>query len=641
MADPTSPPRLIRFGVFEVDLRTGEMRKHGLKIKLQEQPFQVLVMLLERPGEVVTREELHEKVWGLDTFVDLEHGLATAVKKIREALGDSADNPRFVETLARRGYRFIYPVEVGEHPRGAPALSETPREGRKGPPLPGRLAIPIGVFSLLAIVAVLLALNVAGLRDRLLTAVGARRAVPLQEIKSIAVLPLENLSGDPEQEYFADGMTDELITSLGKISALRVISRQSVMRYKGSKKPLPEIARELNVDAVVEGTVRRSGDRVRITANLLHAPSDRHLWAETYERNLGDALTLESEVARAIVHEIRVKLTPHEQTELARARPVNPEAYQAYLKGRYLGFETPERATVRKALPYFQQAIEKDPGFALAYCGLAQSYIDLADEIEMAPKEAFAKARVAALKSLEIDPRLAEVHATLGEINFRFDWNWGGAEKEFKRAIELNPSSATAHFRYGSFLTLMGRWEESFAERRRADELDPRAPGVSARMWNHYWFSRQYDKAIELGRQRVEMEPTNPFSHAELGWPYIQKAMYAEAVSEFEKAVTLDPGQLRLRADLGHIYAEAGRIAQARTILREFEERGKRGYADAFHVALIHIGLREKGKALQWLERAYEDHSPWMTLLKVDPWLDPLRSDPRYQDLLRRMNFPP
>jgi TolB-like protein/DNA-binding winged helix-turn-helix (wHTH) protein/Tfp pilus assembly protein PilF len=626
---------IVRFGIFELDQRTGELRKNGAKVKLEGQPIKVLDLLLECPGELVTQEEIRTRLWPDGTIVEFEHSIKSAVKRLRQAIDDDAEAPRYVQTLPRRGYRFIAPVETiaaGSSSQAAAAA------GISAPGMSRRRFVAGGIsgLAIALLIASLLKLNLGGQRERVLP-----QSLPGPKIDSIAVLPLENLSEDPEQKYFTEGMTDELITTLGNVSALRVISRQSVMHYEGTKKSLPEIAHELNADAIVEGTVERSGSRVRITANLVQGATDRHLWAKSYESELKDVLALQGEVARDIAQQIQAKLTPIEQSRLTRPRPVDPEAYQAFLKGRYFLFQTSGRLTVRKALPYFQEAIAKDPNFAMAYWGLAECYVNFSQEIEMAPMDAFPKARAAVLKSLDIDPELAEAHAALGDINLSFDWNWASAEKEFKQAIEQNPSSAVAHDHYGDFLMTMGRWEESLAERRRADELDPRLPGVNARLWDYYWASRQYDKAIELGRQRVEMEPDNAFSHAVLGWPFIEKGMREAAVSEFEKAVALDPGELRLRADLGRVYAEAGKKAEARKILRDLEEQSTKRYVDAYHVALIYIGLRDKPKAFQWLERAYAERSPWMTFIKQDPWMDPLRSDPRFQNLMRRMNFPP
>ena len=573
-------PRCVRFGTFEVDLRTGEVRKAGLKIRLQAQPFQVLARLLEHPGEMVTREELQKKLWSTDTFVDFDHGVNTAITKIRQALGDSAENPRFVETVARHGYRFIAPVE----------------------------------------------------------AVGAVREPPLQ-IQSIAVLPLENLSRDPEQEYFADGMTEALITDLGKISALRVISRTSVMRYKGTKKPLPEIGRELNVDGIIEGSVVRSGDRIRITANLLHAPTDRHLWAETYERNLRDVLALQREVAQAIANEIKIKLTPQEQARLARARSVNPEAHEAYLKGRYYWNLRTEEG-LKKGIEYFQQAIEKDPGYALAYAGLADSYVVLGEWALMAPWEAFPRAKAAAFKALEMDETLAEAHAPLGTARANYDWDWVGAEKEFKRAIELNPGYATAHNFYAQYLSAMGRHKEAIAEIKRAQELDPLSLQINATGGLVFFFARRYDEAIAECRRTLELNAGFYPAHLYLGLAYEQQKLYAQAISEYQKAVALEEGNPACSGYLARAYAAVGRRTEALKIISQVRELAKRRYVSPYRIALIYTALGDADQAFAWLEKAYQERSK-LDSLNVDPRNDRLRSDPRFQDLLRRMNFPP
>jgi TolB-like protein/DNA-binding winged helix-turn-helix (wHTH) protein len=426
VASRASTLSLIRFGVFELDLQTGELRKAGVLLHLPPQPFKVLALLASRQGELVAREEIQQQIWGNETFVDFEHALNFAIKKIRDTLGDDAEHPRYIETLPRHGYRFIAPVEAVALP--SPAATsvaaiydrrpETASAARRYSVRPRALAL--AAAGLVALLAMLIALNVAGLRDRLLTALGARPTMAVPKIQSIAVLPLANLSHEPEQEYFADGMTDELITTLGKISALRVISRTSVMRYKGTKKPLPEIARELNVDAIVEGTVQRSGDRVRITANLLHAPSDRHLWAQTYERSLGDALTLEGEVARAIANEVKIKLTPEEH-----ARPVNPEAHRLCLLGRFHWNKRTEEG-LKTAIDYFQRAIEIDPAYAPAYAGIADSYLGLTDWGFLPPKEAVPRVKAAAQKALEIDGSLAEAHTSLAQACFEYDRGLGG-----------------------------------------------------------------------------------------------------------------------------------------------------------------------------------------------------------------------
>jgi len=629
---------IVRFGVFEVDLHAGELRRKGSKMKLQEQPFQLLAMLLEHPGEVVTREEIHRKLWPSDTFVDFEHSINAAIKRLREALGDSADNPRYVETLTRRGYRFIAPVEGAVAPVSPPAGSVgaglAPPAGAQQAALLRRWWPALAAVAFVAIAAVV-ALNIAGLRDRLLTFAGARHGVPLPKIESLAVLPLANLSGDPEQEYFADGMTDELITSLGKIGALRVISRTTVMHFKGAKKTLPEIARELNVDAVIEGSVLRSGDRVRISAQLIHAATDQHLWAETYDRDLRDILALQSDVARAIAGEIKSKLTPAEQARLAKVRPVNPEAYELYLRGRYFWNKRTEE-TVKKSLDYFEQAIRRDPGSALAYAGLADSYIILGSYEYLPPKEAYPKAKAAAQRALEIDRTLAEAHASLGRFGIEYDWDWSASEEEYKRAIELNPNYATAHHWYADYLAWVGRHNESLVEIERARQLDPLSLIINTVVAISLSYARRYDEAIEQFHRTLEIDSNFAVAHLYLADAYAQTSHFPEAIAEAQKAVSLSGAAPVFVADLARVYAVAGNRAAANRLLKDVL---RRSYVPKYHVAMVHIALGKHQEALDWLDKAAEDRSPQLVLLKVDPGLDPLRSDPRFQDLLRRMNF--
>jgi TolB-like protein/DNA-binding winged helix-turn-helix (wHTH) protein/Flp pilus assembly protein TadD len=632
MPDSSPRPPVIRFGVFEVDLRSGELRKGGLKIKLQEQPFQILTMLLERPGEIITREEIEKKLWSADTFVDFEHSLATAVKKLREALDDSADNPRFVETLPRRGYRFIAPLDVG-------AGLALPTRAQQAAPLRRRWLAAVAGGALVAVLAALFGVNVTGVRDRLLRAVGAVREPPLQ-IRSLAVLPLENLSHDPEQEYFSDGMTDALITDLGKISTLRVISRRTAMHYRGTKKTLPEIARELNVDAVVEGAVLRSGDRVRITAQLIEARADKQLWAEGYERDLRDVLALQSEVARAIANGIKIKISPDEETRLTTTRPVNPEAYKAYLKGLYYQQKYTEEA-MRLGRKYFEQAIQRDPNYALAYLGLSGSYLHSA-RLQLLPgDEVSAKTRAAAMKALELDETLVGAHSILGYVLDRYEWDSLGAEREFKRALELGPNDAGAHADYANYLAERGRHEEAIAEVKRAEELDPLSTGGARAAWVYY-IARRYDQAIEQLRRVLEAQPRFAFAHSVLGEAYVQKGMYEEAVVEFQQAMTLTPGSPWPLTELGNAYAVAGKRGEALKILAQLKQRLSRGaYVSPYDMAVLCTGLGEKTQAFEWLEKARSKRAEGFYWVRVDPRLDTLRSDPRFQDLLRRMNFPP
>ncbi|MGH9364577.1 MAG: protein kinase domain-containing protein [Thermoanaerobaculia bacterium] len=492
---------------------------------------------------------------------------------------------------------------------------------------------PLGLVVLLA---VLIAVNVGGLRERLST--GGQPA----RIQSLAVLPLENLSRDTEQEYFADGMTEELISDLGKIRALRVISRTSAMRYKGTKKSMPEIARELNVDALVEGSVLRAGDRVRITAQLIHAATDRHLWSESYERDLKDVLALQSEVARAVAREVKIALTPQEQARFAEARPVDPEAHQLYLKGRYYVVKNTQEAA-QKALECFQQAIDKDPAYAEAYAQLANSYAFLGyTGLDVLPaRETMPKAKAAVLKALELDDTLAEAHTALGLVRWAYDWDWAAAEKEFQRAIELNPGYATAHLRYGNYFCSLGRFDAAIAEDRRALELDPLSLVMNHVQGWPYHLSGRYDQAIERYRKTLEMDPNFARTHLRLGEVLAAKGLYREAIGEYEKFSALGGGSTIALALIGNARALAGERREALRTLEELTAESKRSYVPSFHFAIVHMGLGDKDQAFAWLDKAYEERSQFLVDLKFIPILDPLRSDPRFADLVRRVGLPP
>jgi TolB-like protein/DNA-binding winged helix-turn-helix (wHTH) protein/Flp pilus assembly protein TadD len=647
-------PGVLRFGAFEVDLQEGELRKSGLRIRLQEQPFQVLVILLERPGKIVNREELRQRLWPSDTFVDFDHSLNSAVKRLREALGDQPDNPRFVETLHRRGYRFVAPVEgqprASEVQADLQGLKQDPEE-RKAIPTPQsqlvaraawfkkRSALPwIATAAIFVMVLAAFTANVGGWRDRLVG--GSGTGSNPDHIQSLAVLPLANLSRDPGQDYFADGMTEALITDLAQIGSLRVISRTSVMHYKGTSKTLPEIGRELKVDVVVEGAAQTSGGRVRITAQLIRAADDRHLWAESYERDVRDVLALQDEVARTIANEIKVKLTPQEQGLLTSARPVNPQAHELYLKGRYYwNKRTPE--ALNKSLEYFREAIDKDPSYALGYAGMADAYAMLGSGEYgiLPPKEAFPKAEAAAMKALELDSALAEPHATLG-YSKDFDWDWQGAEREFKQAIDLNPGYTTAHHWYALHLTTLGRNTEAIAEIRKAQSLDPLSLIISADVAWVFYFARRYEQEGEQARKTLEMDSTFPIAHMYLSYSYLHMGKHKEAVAEMKKAVDLSGGSLPMVGNLAYIYALAGRRYEAIKILNYLKARSKREFVSPDVLAQIYTGLGDKDHAIAWLEKGYEQRSDFTGLLKVLPELDPLRSDPRFEALVRRVGLP-
>jgi eukaryotic-like serine/threonine-protein kinase len=499
------------------------------------------------------------------------------------------------------------------------------------------LAPAAALATALATFLVLVALNVGGLRERL-------RGHPASpRIESLAVLPLENLSHDPEQEYFADGMTEELITDLSKIGALRVISRTSVMHYKGTQKTVPEIARELHVDAVVEGSVARSGNRVRITAQLIHASSDTHLWADNFERDMKDVLALQDEVARDIANKIQVKLTPQEQARLTSARPVDPEAHELYLKGRYYWSKrTPD--ALRKSLEYFQQAVEKDTGYPLAYAGLADCYdMMAAGNYSILPsKEAYPKAEAAARKALELDNTLAEAHTSLAWSKLTFDWDWQGAEREFKQAIELNPGYANAHHWYALYLTIMGRHTEAIAEDRRAESLDPFSLIISTDLgFQALGAAGLYDQEIEQCRKTLEMDPNFANAYNCLADGYLHKRMYKEAIAEIQKAVELSGQSTLWVSTLASTYGRAGRRDEAIKILNQLKARSKREFVSPDLFALVYSGLGDKGQAFVWLEKAYVDRAITLFHLKFSPLYACLRPDPRYADLLRRIGLAP
>ena len=565
----------VRFGSYELDLRAGELRKQGVRIKLQDQPFQILAMLLEHPGQVVTREELRNRLWASDTFVDFDHSLNKAINKLREALGDSAESPRFIETLSRRGYRF---------------LDDQKRST-------GR-------------------------------------------IQSLLVLPLENLSGDPEQEYFADGLTEELISKLARISALRVLSRTTAMHYKGVRKPMPEIARELQVEGIVEGTVMRFGDRVRISAQLIHAPTDTHLWAESYERDLRDVLQLQAEVAQAIAREVQVKLTPQEQAQLAQVRSVEPDAYEAYLKGRY-HWNKRSGDALTKGAECFQQAIEKDPSYAAAYAGLADCASSAGWFGYLSPDEGCGMGKRLALKALEMDPNLAEAHTSLAQATVHYDYDFAAAEREFTRSIEFNPRYATAHSYFSMLLAATGRFEEGVSESKQAIHLDPPSLLINAVLGWVHWCAHQYDQVLDQAKKTLELDPNFLPALYLLGAASTFKGMHEPAIAAFQKAVDLSSGGATYVAGLGWAYAHAGERGDARIILERLSKLSEQRYVMASQVSLIYAAMQEKDEAFRWLENAYRERSAWMVYLNVDPRLDSLRSDPRFDDLLRRMNFPP
>jgi TolB-like protein/DNA-binding winged helix-turn-helix (wHTH) protein/Tfp pilus assembly protein PilF len=636
------PSSVVRFGTYEVSLQSGEVRKAGLRIRVQQQPMKLLEVLLEHPGEVVTREELRSRVWPNESFGDFDQALNIAIGKLRSALGDSAESPRFIETLPKRGYRFLAEVSVVD--TDARSERQEPAAGDLLAADPGHKIQGIGlavaqqrrpwptrrVIVALALVLSLLIFFAWRFRSHIPAPLG---------IRSIAVLPLENLSGDASQNYFADGMTDELITDLAQISALRVISRTSVMVYKGARKPLPQIARELNVDAVVEGTVLRSGEQVRITAQLIEASTDKHLWSQSYEGELRDTLALQNRVASAIADQIRINLTPREQAALKRAKAVNPEAYQSYLKGRYF-WNKRTADGLKAALAYFNQAIEEDPEYAQAYSGLADTYALLGDWQYgvMSFKEALPKAKAAAIKALELDSSLSEAHTSLGYSLRAFDWDFDSAGKEFRRAIEINPGYATAHHWNAMNLGLLGRPKEALVEMRKAENLDPLSLIINADLAEFLLLTHAYDESVEQGRKIIEMDSTFAIGHKQLGDAYLLKQMDKEAVAELQKAVRLSGGSPICTADLARAYVASGKMNEAMKLLSDLEKRSNADLTNAPHIAMIYASMGNNEQAMHWLEKAYEERFNPSILLRSG--FDPLRSDPRFEEFMHRVGLP-
>ena len=629
---PTSVPkaRVLRFGDFELDVSAGQLRKCGVRLRLQGQPLQVLAVLIRHAGEVVTREEMRSEIWSADTFVDFDHSLHNAIARIRETLGDSAEAPRYIETLPRHGYRFLAAVKSEEERESSSAAqAELTREVsgasiRRTP----RTLLAAGVL-----VCLVIALAAWLARS------GAHTAGAAPRVNSIAVLPLDNLSGDASEEFFADGLTDQLITDLGEVGSLRVISRTSVMRFKGTKEDLPDIARDLKVDAIVEGSVVRSGERVRVTARLLQASTDQPLWAETYDRDLGDVLKLQGEVADAIARQVRAQLSRQQQIQLRSAPSVNPAAYDAYLKGRlYFVNEFTNPDSLRKAQNYFRESIQQDPNFALAYAGLADSYVYLGFTGTVQKDLAYRSAKEALAKALQLDDSIGEAHDTQGWLSSEFDWDWDTADREFSRAIALAPSYSCAHEDRATFLALTGRRAEALAEISQIDQLDYgfSAAYVESRT---YYELRDYPGLIEASRRGLLLDPKDWYQHFALGVGYEGTGKLPEAISEYQKTMELSGGAQGAVA-LAHAYSEAGRKAEAEKILRDLQRKSKETSASPYEMATIYAGLGENDKAFKFLDQAFSQKSLGMpSSLSSDLVIESLRPDPRFQNLLGRIGL--
>ncbi|HEY2115649.1 MAG TPA: tetratricopeptide repeat protein [Candidatus Angelobacter sp.] len=634
-------PRSYEFGVFTVELTGGELRKHGVRLKVQERPFQLLVCLLEKPGEIISRDELRQRLWPDGTFVDFDHNISSAINKLRTVLNDSASNPRFIETVGSRGYRFLADVKrISSDPASSqPAKQETPEV----PIIVAATGSPRqSAWKVVAGTALLLSILVAGYFQWVRKT--SKNSAPVTRVM-VAVLPFQNLTGDPAQDYFSDGLTEEMIAELTRLNQdrLGIIARTSVMVYKQSPKPLDQIGRELGVQYVMEGSVRRDSSRVRITAELIQVKDQTHLWAREYDRELKNSLALQSEIAQEIGDEIQISLGENNTVKAANHlasshSTASYEAYDSYLKGRYF-WNKRTRAGFLQAASYFQQAIAKDPGYASAYAGLADTF-GLMSTWYAAPQQEFMpKAKAAALNALALDDSLAEAHASLALVAENYDYDWQTAEKEFRRAIQLNPDYATAHQWYAEYLAWQGRFDEALAESERARQLDPMSLIIATDRGTILFYARKYDRAIDQFRAVLDMNPGFGNARAFLASVYVQQGKFAEALKENELIKNgEDPPWYW--AFTAYIYNHSGNVAQSQHALARFEALSPSLRADAILARLIaYNGSPQHEKVMLLLEQAYKEHSPVLTNIKVDPRYDNLRKDQRFQELLTRINL--
>jgi TolB-like protein/DNA-binding winged helix-turn-helix (wHTH) protein/Tfp pilus assembly protein PilF len=619
----TSPPTdIFHFGIFQLDLKAGELHKAGVKVKLQDQPLRVLALLVDRAGQVVTREELRQRVWPSNVYVDFDQGLNNAIKKVREALGDSADSPRFIETVARHGYRFVATV------RAAPAQPAEPRSrfGLR------TLRNGILISSTAALLAAVAYWAWPG---------SAMRAGPSSEKVILAVLPFDNLSGDPDQEFFSDGLTEEMIAQLGKLNPerLTVIARGSVAKYKHTSLAVNQIGRELHADYLVQGSVRRAPDRVRITVHLIQVPEQTDRWTESYDRELKDMIALQDSVARTIANHIHITLTPGQQSRVAARPNLDPDAYEAYLKGRYYWNKRTAEG-MQKAQVYFQQAINKDPSDGAAYSGLADCNSGLTWHGFTSPAETLPRANAAALRAIEIDPQSAEAHASLALV-LHHKWDWPGAEAEFKRALQLDPRYANAHHWYGDYLSVRGRHDEALVEAKKALDLDPLNLMIGTWVGLRYYLARKYDGALEHSRNTVELDPNFAAAHLLLGETYVQMGLHEKGLAELQSAASLSGNSPLYLAQVAVAYASEGRKTEALQIITQLQTTSGKQYVSPYGFAQIYAALKDKEQTFKWLQIAYDDRAVWMSYLAVDPVFDGYRSDQRFQDLLRRVSLLP
>jgi TolB-like protein/DNA-binding winged helix-turn-helix (wHTH) protein/Tfp pilus assembly protein PilF len=663
----------IRFGEdFELDLRPRRLRRGSHVLKLERIPLEILILLLEHRGEIVGRDEIVARVWGNDVFLDTDNSIRGAIRKVRQALKDDPETPRFIQTVTGRGYRFIAPIispqeeqttdppkpeasvvstatqsfvrKPDSWPQGAgPGLMDQEQERTAGQVAGNETAsgqvrwhartwVFVGLVAL-AVVSILSFREFWSWRGSHVPAVFQRKTV-------LAVLPFDNLSRDPDQDFFSEGLTEEMIAQLGKLNRdrLKVVARSSVAKYKGSTLAAREIGKELNADYLVQGSIRRSSDRIRITVQLIKARDQIDVWTESYDRELKDVLAVQDSVVRSIASEIHLALTEEQEERLAAPRQISPEAYEAYLKGRYY-WNKRTGESMQKAEQYFEQAIDRDPTYAAAYSGLADCNSGLTWHGYKSPAEALPKAYAAARKALEINPESAEAHASLG-LAMTHSWDWTGAEAEFMRALQLDPQYANAHHWYGDYLSIRSRHGEALAEAKHALELDPLNLMISTWVGLRYYMARDYSRAIDQNRNSVELDPNFAAAHLLLGEDYREAGLHSEAVDELKKAANLSGDSPLYTAQVAVALAVEGRSGDALRIAHELEAISRKRYVSPYGLAQIYAASNKDEDTFKWLEAAYEDHAVWMGYLAVDPIFDRYRSDERFKDLLRRIGLP-
>lgn len=629
----------LRFAAFELDLEAHELFRNGRPAKLAPQALRLLELLASHPGRLVSREEIRKEIWSDTTFVDFEQGINKSVRQIRDALSDDADKPRFVETLPRRGYRFIANVEHPENhlaggPGAAPPIATPVSSPPEFPAALKRILSNRRIAALLGVLALIVAFQLGVRLER------GRISRSQPAIQSIAVLPFENLSVDSSEDYFAAGFTEELTTDLANIGAVRVTSHTSAIQFQGGRKSLSQIAGELKVDGIVEGAVQRSAGRARITVQLIRVAADEHVWAATYDREGNDVLGVEEDVARAIAGAIRLKLTSAQQNRLTISRATNPVAWDLYLKGRYAWNER-QPASLEHALEFFQRAVAMDPTFARAYAGLADTYAILgAAGYDALPiSDAMGKARAAATKALELDENLSDAHASLAFVSAVYEWNWDVAEREFQAALVLNPNNATAHQWYSQHLCVRGRWDQAIAEAKEAQLLDPLSPIVQENLARPYYYSHRFDDAIELSKKTLASHPDFSISHLRLGRAYAAKGMYAEAATEFQRFFDLTGGSTLAIASLANVRVRSGDRTGAERLLASLHATADAKPVPAYQFAIVYSGMGDVDQAMMWIEKAYEERSDFLLYMRNETIFDPLRSDPRFIELVLRIGI--